>query len=72
MRHAKDLLQGSRPFRIKLPQTERSSLAGKGSADEHHLDHVSEADVLLYDTFDALLQHQHLIGRSLVWTLVGP
>ena len=62
VRRAEELLQSSRPFQIKLPQTERQSLAGKGSADEHHLNHVSEAGVLLYDTFDALLQHQHLIG----------
>ena len=26
--------------------------------------YISEVDVLLYDTFDALLQHQHLIGQS--------
>ena len=72
VRHAKELLQSSQPFRIKLPQTERPSLAWKGSADEHHLNHVGEVGVLLYDTFDALLQHQHLIGRSPGWTLVGP
>ena len=58
VRRAEELLQSSRPFQIKLPQTERPSLAGKG--------------VLLYDTLDALLQHQHLIGRSPIWTLVGP
>ena len=45
VRRAEELLQSSRPFRIKLPQTERPSLAGKGSTNEHHLNHVSEAGV---------------------------
>ena len=61
VRRAKEPLQGLRPFRIELPHVERSALARKGSADEHHLDHVSEAGVLLYDTSDALLLSQHLV-----------
>jgi hypothetical protein len=64
VRRAKESLQGPRPFRIELPQAEGPSLARKGSADEHHLDHVGKTGVLFYDTFDALLQHQHLVGRS--------
>ena len=55
VRRAKESLQGPWPFRIELPHTERPSLAGKGSADEHHLDHVSEAGVLFDDIFYVLL-----------------
>ena len=62
MRRAEESLQGSWPFRIELPHAERPALAGKGSMDEHHLDHICEASVLLYDIFGALLQHQHLVG----------
>ena len=72
MHCAKESLQGPRAFQIELPHAERSALAGKGSVDEHHLNHVSEAGVLLYGTFDAVLQHQHLIGRPPVQALVGP
>ena len=62
VRRTEESLQGPRPFRIELPHAERPALAGKGSADEHHMDHVNEAGVLLYDAFDALLQLQRLVG----------
>ena len=62
MRRAEESLQDPWPFRIELPHAERPGWAGKGSTDEHHLDHICEAGVLLYDIFDVLLQHQHLVG----------
>ena len=59
---AEESVQGPRPFWIELPHAERPTLAGNVLADEHRLDHVCEAGVLLYDTFDALFQHQHRVG----------
>ena len=61
VRHAKESLQGPWPFRIKLPHFERPSLAGKSSADKHHLDHISKADVLCYHAIDALLQRRYFV-----------
>ena len=62
MRRAKESFQDPWPFRIELPHAEWPALAGKGPVDEHHLNHICEAGVFLYDIFDALLQHQHLVG----------
>ena len=64
VRRAKESLQCTWPFRIRLQHVERPSLAGKSSADKHHLDHISKGDVLFYHTLDTLLQHQHLIRGS--------
>ena len=72
VRRAKESLQGLRPFRIELPHMERSALAGKCPAEKHHLNHVSETGVLVYDMLDTRLQHRHFVGRPPVQTLVGP
>src|SRR5215216_3603908 len=72
VRCAKEVLQGPRTFRIKLPHVEGPELAVEDSAEEHHLNHVSETGVLAYHVCDALLQHQHFRSRSPVQTLVGP
>ena len=45
VRHAIESLQGPWPLWIKLPHFERPSLAGKSSADKHHLDHINKLDV---------------------------
>ena len=52
---AEEVLEGPRPFWIKLPHTKRPSLARQGPADQHYLNHVDKIDVLLKEAPDAAL-----------------
>ena len=61
-----EVLQSPWPLRIELPHFERSSLARESSADEHHLNHISEGDVLVYHALDTLLQHRHIVQGPLI------
>ena len=55
VRSAKEVLEGPWSFRIKLPHTERPSLARQNPVDQHYLDHVDKADVLLKEAPGAAL-----------------
>ena len=55
VRRGEEVLEGSWSFRIKLPHTERPSLARQGPADQHYLIQVDEIDVLLKEGLDAAL-----------------
>ena len=50
---AEEVLEGPWSFRIKLPHTERSSLAQRDSVDQHYLNHIEKIDVLLKEAPDA-------------------
>ena len=55
MRNTEEVLEGPWSFRIKLPHTERPSLARQNPADQHYLNHVDKTDVLLKEAPDAAL-----------------
>src|SRR4051812_14999945 len=64
--------QGLMLLRIEIPQRATSALAWENQANQHHLDHIDELDVLGYHALDARLQCYQLIGRTPVRTLLDP
>ena len=55
VRSAEEVLEGPWSFRLKLPHTERLSLARQGPADQHYWNHIDKIDVLLQEAPDAAL-----------------
>ena len=55
LHRAEEVMKGLWSFRIKLPHTERPSLAQQGPADQHYLNHIDKTDVLLKEAPDAAL-----------------
>ena len=55
VRSTEEVLEGSWPFRNKLPHAERPTLAWQDSADQHYSYHIDKIDVPLEEGSDAAL-----------------
>ena len=71
-RHAEEVLNGSRCFRVELPHTERSTLAGQDPTNQDYLHYPDKTDILLKKVSDAALQYQHVINWPPVQPFVDP
>ena len=55
VRRAGLVLEGPWSFRIKLPHTERPSLARQNPTNQHYLNDVDKTDILLKEALDEAL-----------------
>ena len=63
-RHAEEVLNSSRSFRVDFPQAEGPAFARFDSTNQHNLHYHNQTEISLEEISDTALQYWHVLG----WT----
>ena len=64
-RHAEEVLNSSRSFRVEFPHAEGPTFARLDSTNQHDLHHHNQTEISFEEILNAALQYRHVLG----WTL---
>ena len=68
VRHAEEILNSARSFRVELPHAEGPAFARLDSTNQHDLHYHNQTKISLEEISDAALQYGHILG----WTPAQP
>ena len=68
VRHAEEMLNSARSFRVEFPHAEGPTFARLDSTNQHNLHYHNQTEISFEEILDAALQYRHVLG----WTPAQP
>ena len=72
VRHAEEMLNSSRSFRVEFPQAKGPAFARLDLTNQHNLYYRNQTKISIEEISNAALQYRHVLGWTLAQTSADP